>query len=102
MSTAHWMGVRMLTGVFFRDFVEINKNANAPSPQNPRPHLDLRLVSWIGMFGWRVLAEVTRSHRGAVELAFDHDQRDVIIETNVATESCRAVKDLDRELFRRQ
>ena len=39
---------------------------------------------------------------GAVELAFNHDNSDVIMETNVAAETCRAVKDLDRELFRRE
>ena len=29
--------------------------------------------------------------RGAVEVAFDHDNGDVIMETNVAAEVCRAV-----------
>jgi hypothetical protein len=33
-------------------------------------------------------------------LAFDHDNGDVIMETNVAAEICRAVEDIDRELFR--
>src|SRR6266852_9121083 len=37
---------------------------------------------------------------GAFEVAFDHDNSDVIVETNVAAEICRAVKDIDRELFR--
>ena len=39
---------------------------------------------------------------GAVEEAFDHYNSDVIIETNVAAEVCRAVKDVDREFFRRE
>jgi len=37
---------------------------------------------------------------GAVELAFDHHNGDVIMKTNVAAEVCRAVKDIDRQLFR--
>jgi hypothetical protein len=33
-----------------------------------------------------------RSHAGgAVEVAFDHDNGDVIMETNLAAEVCRAV-----------
>jgi hypothetical protein len=43
---------------------------------------------------------VTQLRRGPVEVAFDHDNRDVIMETDVAAETCRAVKDIDRQLFR--
>ena len=44
-----------------------------------------------------------RAHgSGAVELAFDHHNGDVIMKTNVAAEVCRAVKDIDRQLFRRK
>src|SRR5712671_7408685 len=42
-----------------------------------------------------------RAHAsGAVELAFDHYNGDVIMKTNVAAEVCRAVKNIDRQLFR--
>jgi len=37
---------------------------------------------------------------GAVEVAFDHENGDVILETNLAAEICRALKDFDLELFR--
>src|SRR6266850_1132919 len=44
-----------------------------------------------------------RSHAGgAVEVAFDHDNSDIIMETYVAAEVCRAVKDIDREPFCRE
>ena len=44
-----------------------------------------------------------RAHAsGAVELAFDHHNGDVIMKTNVAAEVCGAVKDIDRQLFRRK
>ena len=44
-----------------------------------------------------------RAHAsGAVELAFDHHNGDVIMKTNVAAEVCRAVNDIDRQLFRRK
>ena len=44
-----------------------------------------------------------RAHAsGAVELAFDHHNGDVIMKTNVAAEVCRAVKDIDRQLFCRK
>jgi len=44
-----------------------------------------------------------RAHAsGGVELAFDHHNGDVIMKTNVAAEVCRAVKDIDRQLFRRK
>ena len=44
-----------------------------------------------------------RAHAsGAVELAFDHHNGDVIMKTNVAAEVGRAVKDIDRQLFRRK
>jgi len=44
-----------------------------------------------------------RAHAsGAVELAFDHHNGDVIMKTNVAAEICRAAKDIDRQLFRRK
>jgi hypothetical protein len=39
---------------------------------------------------------------GAVELAFNHDNGDVITETDVSAEVCRAVKDIDDEFFRRK
>jgi len=44
-----------------------------------------------------------RSHAGgAVEVAFDHDNSDIIMETYVAAEVCRAVKNIDREPFCRE
>jgi hypothetical protein len=39
---------------------------------------------------------------GAVEVAFDHDNGDVILEASSAAEICRAIEDIDRELFRRE
>ena len=48
-------------------------------------------------------ASELRSHAGrAVEVALDHDNGDVIMETNVVAEVCRAVKDIGREIFRRR
>jgi hypothetical protein len=44
-----------------------------------------------------------RAHvSGAIELAFDYDDSDVIMKTNVTAKTCRAVKDIDRQLFRRE
>jgi len=37
---------------------------------------------------------------GAVEMAFDHENGDVIMETNLAAEICRVVEDIGCELFR--
>ena len=45
---------------------------------------------------------VTRSRSGAVELAFDHHNGNVIVKTNIAAEVSGAVKDIDRQLFRRK
>src|SRR6267143_2613860 len=41
-----------------------------------------------------------RTHSwGAVEIAFDHEDGDVIIETNLAAEICRAAEDIGQEAF---
>ena len=47
-----------------------------------------------------------RFNRALVEgcltkIAFDHENGDIIMETILAAEICRAAKDIDRELFRR-
>jgi hypothetical protein len=41
-----------------------------------------------------------RSHaRGAVKITFDNENGDIVVETNLAAELCRAVKDIDHEAF---
>jgi hypothetical protein len=59
-----------------------------PGPAGPKAFL------W-----WNELR--TRS-RGAVEIAFDHENGDIIIETNLAAKICRAAEDIGHELLRGQ
>ena len=46
--------------------------------------------------------ELSAHGRGAVEVAFNNDNSDVIMETYVAAEVCRAVKDFGCEFLRGQ
>ena len=68
-------------------------NADAPSLHSSRPS---------AIRDFLVDGELRAHAGGAVELAFNHDNGDVIVETNVAAEVCRAIKDIDRQLFRRK
>ena len=43
--------------------------------------------------------ELGTSSWGAVEIAFDHENGDIIIETDVAAEICRGAKDIHHEAF---
>ena len=71
--------------------VEEEKNQCGPELlDHPGAAQSKNLLSWMKLCG------------GAFELAFDHDNGDVITEADVAAEVCRAVKDIHDELFRRE
>ena len=62
-------------------------NADAPSPT---------AIALAGSKAFFRDGDLRTHAGGAVELAFNHNDSDVIVETNVAAEVCRAVKDLNR------
>ena len=83
--------------VLFRDGIDLSRSNNRML-MRPRP-TGMGLARSNPLFADGEL----RAHAsGAVELAFDHHNGDVIMKTNGAAEVCRAVKDIDRQLFRRK
>jgi len=74
---------------------EEEMNADAPSTHRSKPHLGLNFSG-----GWSADVELRANAVGAVELAFDHDDSDVVMETNVAAEVRCAIKDMNCQFFR--
>jgi hypothetical protein len=94
-------GARALDGCQPADtvFFEMSTSGQRKNSKDRGLSVPLQVPARPRTFVW---VELRSNAGGAVEVAFDNDNGDVITETNIAAKVCRAVKDVDREFFRRE